>query len=217
MITDSEGIRRLLSDIAEHSKSGSARDRDETYWLETGLKLLKFIKSLLDSPEKVRDWTEEWTEEYSADKICLLGSIFVVLDNVSNPSQLLDDEQRMNQLDYGHKFVISFYELAFARCVSMISLIRANRFRYLQKMLIRHIFGKSYTCSLFASDIYMFIFRIVHPHRQMEMCQLIMNFCRRAPSEAFVKGAALINRFKHPVINFENPKYQYLIEISNSQ
>lgn len=217
MITDAENIKKLLLEINELVKSGSDRDLDETFWLMTGIKLLTFIRDLLDSPEKVRDWTEEWTEEYSADKLCLIGSIFVVLYNIPNPSQRLNDELMDGQPKYGDKFVISFYELAFARCISMISLIRANRFRYLQKMLIRHIFGKSYVCSLFASDLYMFIFRIIHPHRQMEMCQLIMNFCRRAPSEAFVKGAALINRINHPTINFENPKYQYLMEIPNSQ
>lgn len=208
---DESSIKALLKEIRELVENGMTYSKDELYWRHTGNELLTYIKSILSSPEKINLWIPK---DYNSDKLSLLESIFVVLDHLSDPNGPLPRDLLNEEADSEYHGIGSFYELAFARCCSMICLILGDRFSYIQKLLIRHLFNESNLCSFFASDLYVFILRIIHPHRQMALCQVIMNMCRRAPREALVKGAALINRIKHPVVNFENPKYQDLLELS---
>lgn len=210
--SDENSVKVLLTDINELIRTETLYTKSEAYWLNTGIELLTFIRTLLASPEKVNQWTPK---EYNSDRLSLLESIFIVLEHVPNPNRLLPDDLLSITASHETSIAVSIYELAFTRCSSMISLSLGDRFSFIQKLLIRNLFGGSFLRSFLASDLYIFILRIIHPHRQMAMCQIIMNLCRRAPNEALVKGAALIIRIKHPVINFENPKYQDLLEFTS--
>ena len=189
-------IRSLIIKINGLIK-GQDSAQDDEFWEEAGLKILAFIDSIVTSHTSVNAWTPK---EYSEDNICLFNCLFNILANIRHPKRPF------------RSGAISFYELALSRACALISQILGDRFPYIQKTLIKHIFGPSNVCSFMASDIYIFIFRIAHPNRKIAICQIIMNLCRIAPPEALVKGAALINRFKHPIVNFENPKYQDIIE-----
>lgn len=195
----------------------------EDLWKELGARLLIAIDKIVVSPELVN---ASIPKDYSHDNACPINSMFIVLSHMISANKPFDQEEwreyqekSVQQLLDTNNFIptineISFYELALSRCCSIVCKMLSNRLQYLQKILLKNIFGQSNICSLFASDIYMFIFRIIHPHQKTAMCQILMNICRYCPPEAVVKGAALVNRLKHPVVNFENPKYQWLIDFS---
>lgn len=107
---------------------------------------------------------------------------------------------------------LSYYEGTFVKCAKFICQQDREKFPQAQKILLKHVFDKSYVRSLFASDLYIFILRLVEPSHQSSMCQIVMNLCKLAPPEALVKGAALINRINNPVINFKNPKYDRILD-----
>mgnify|MGYP007110335080 CR=1 FL=1 len=109
---------------------------------------------------------------------------------------------------------LSYYEETFTTCAKFICQQDRDSFPKVQKCLLKHIFDKSYVRSMFASDLYMFVFRLVSPAHQSSMCQIVMNMCRLAPPDALAKGAALINRINNPVVNFKNPKYERILEFS---
>lgn len=203
-----EDIKQLITTIKELEESGKADEESYDFWADAGARILIFMDSVVRVPEKVNALTPR---EYSKKNICILESNFNILARMSNYANEPFDNKIWSQENVN---TISFYELAQSRCCGWISQLLGDRFNYVQKLLIKNIFSNSEVCSLFASDIYMFVMRLMHSNHKMSMCQLIMNLCRIAPPEAFVKGAALINRFKHPIVNFENPKYQYLLDFS---
>ena len=107
---------------------------------------------------------------------------------------------------------LSHYEGTFTKCAKFICQQDRDTFPKVQKCLLKHLFDKSYVRSVFASDLYIFMLRLVSPAHQSSMCQIVMNLCRLAPPEALAKGAALINRINNPVVNFKNPKYERILE-----
>jgi len=129
-----------------------------------------------------------------------LDAIIYSLD-VDHGAQLMEDD-------------LSHYEKTFSECAKFICEQESEKFQSIQKILLKHLFDQSNVRSLFASDMYIFIMRLVSPAHQSAMCQIVMNMCRLAPPEALAKGAALINRIKNPVINFKNPKYEHILEFS---
>lgn len=211
-------IKKSIVYVKDLVESGKAAEKiDELS--DAGSRLLMIIDKIVNTSEKVSTWIPK---EYSNDNNCILVTIFCILEHLPNVNQPFNNKIWLNRdsqindtndVKTKQDNKISFYELAISRSSSLICQLLGDRFSYIQKLLIKNLFGNSHVCSLFASDLYMFIFRIIHPHHKQGMCQIIMNLCRLAPPEAVIKGAALINRFKHPVVNFENPKYQYLLEL----
>lgn len=210
-------IKALIETINRHAKGDDLQDRDQ-FWDSAGAKLLTYIDDIILNPSKVNAITPK---DFCEQNTCILAAIFIVLENIEDVNKpvrrdsesTIETSRQGNESNFFGVNRISFYELAFSRCCSFVCQLLGDRFQYVQKLLIKHIFGQSNVCSLFASDLYMFVMRIVHPNRRMAMCQIIMNLCKLAPPEALVKGAALINRIKDPVINFENPKYQFLLDL----
>lgn len=221
MMVVPDNINRLILNIANLVESNKSHSADSKFWNDAGTDILIFIDETVTNSSQVNAMTPR---DYSKENHCVLETMFIILDeleNVNCPFQndvwnnhirKLNDEIHLTDKLEENK--ISFYELAFSRCCAYITQLLGDRFTYVQKLLIKYLFGSSNVCSLFASDLYMFVLRIIHPHQKMAMCVIIMNMCRSAPREALVKGAALINRAKHPIINFENPKYQYLLDFS---
>lgn len=216
--------RQLMESIKELVESGKAEDEGEEFWSDAGAKLMIFIDGLVQKPERVNAMTPK---DYSKNNICIIATIFTVLKNITGVNEpfnntvwnqryekgevIGDDEEKYPPEEIN---TISFYELAISRCCAWICQLLGDRYSYIQKLMIKNIFGSDEVCSLFASDIYMFLLRLMPSNQQMIMCQLIMNICRMAPPDAFVRGAALINRIKHPIVNFGNSKYQYLLDFS---
>lgn len=120
----------------------------------------------------------------------------------------------VNDVNKPRENELSYYEATFTKCAKFICQQDRDKFSKVQKILLKHLFDHSYVRSLFASDLYVFILRLVSPAHQSSMCQIVMNLCRLAPPEALVKGAALINRINNPVVNFKNPKYERILDFS---
>lgn len=218
-MTSVSDIKILISKINDLVNNKKCEQLDDTFWHESGAKLLVFIDQAIKKPELINSLTPR---DYNAkNNVCLLASIFNILPRISNVNEPFKNyiwDTRSSDNVESHEDVkenvISFYELALSRCCSHISQLLGDRFHYIQKLLLSKIFCKDDICSIFASDIYMFIYRIIHPNHKMAMSLLVMNMCRIAPTEALLKGAALINRIKHPLVNFENPKYAHYLEFS---
>lgn len=120
----------------------------------------------------------------------------------------LDSNDDVNQpLEEG----LSLYELTFRACAAFICRSPGDKFAQLQKLLLKHVFSESDVRSLFASDVYTFLTRLVHPDYRKAMCQLVVNLCKIAPPSIMVKGAALVNRLRDPEVNFANPKYKDIL------
>lgn len=193
-------------------------DHPQEFWHEAGAKILAFIDEITLQSERVNKWCPKG---FSSHNNCLIATLFRITDKIANVNQpflseLFDELRKVSGLTDGSqdRNKISFYELAYSRCCSFISQLLGDRFGYIQKLLIKNVFGPSNVCSLLASDIYIFVMRIVHPNRRISMCQIVMHLCRMSPPEALVKGAALINRIKNPIVNFENTKYQHILNFS---
>lgn len=214
-------LRAIIEQI--HSTDAGCHDEKEDLWKELGAKLMIAIDKIVITPELVNN---SIPKDYSQDNACPISSTFVILKHMISVNQPFNHELWRDYQEQGMRELagdenkltptanqISFYELALSRCCSIICKILSNRLQYLQKLLLKNIFGTINVCSLFASDIYMFIFRIIHPHQKTAMCQILMNICRYAPPEAVVNGAALVNRLKHPVVNFDNPKYMSILDL----
>lgn len=210
-MTSKDEIRELIERINNLGHNNEkANEESEEFWRDSGARLLIFIDQLVVKTESTFAWVPK---DISNHKNCILTAIFNILANMSDVNRSFNNSA-WNDDDNPKENLISFYELALSRCCSLICQQLSDRFQYIQKLLIKNLFNSSDVCSFFASDIYMFIFRLISPAQRMAMCQLVMNLCRIAPPDKLVNGAALINRFKHPVVNFENPKYQYLMDFS---
>lgn len=214
-------IKILISQISQLAGTEKGDQEDDTFWHESGAKLLVFFDQIVDKPELINSMTPK---DYSESNVCPLGAAFKILARISNVNEpfrnYIWDTRTTDNVEAPaeqKENMISFYELALSRCCSYIGQLLGDRFHYVQKLLLKNVFSSSNVCSLFASDIYMFIIRIIHPNHKMSMCLLVMNMCRLAPTESLVKGAALINRMKHPVVNFENPKYTRYLTFSAQQ
>lgn len=92
---------------------------------------------------------------------------------------------------------LSYYETAISKCATYICCCPSDKFQPLQKLLLKHVFSESDIRSLFASDLYMFIYRLIHPDFRLPMRQIVMNLCKLAPSERLVKGEALVKRMSN--------------------
>lgn len=223
MITKEE-LKESVQTINDLIKQGITESKDDLYWQDIGAQILILIDQVVKNSLIANSLIPK---VYSKANPCFLELLFPLLTqmkSVNNPFEcdLWDKHINNNKEDPSFECEIklqeqcklSFYELAYSRFCSFVCQLLGDRFPYIQKLLIKHIFGTSYICSYFSSDIYMFMVRVIHPHQKMGMVQLIMNICRLAPPDAFVKGAALINRIKHPIVNFEHANYQYLLELS---
>lgn len=130
---------------------------------------------------------------------------------------LADLEERISNLSSVHDVNrplengLSLYEWTFSTCTAFICRSPGDKFSQLQKILLKHVFSESDVQSLIASDIYMFLARLIHPDYRRPMCQLVMNLCKVAPQNLMVKGAALVNRLNDPEINFGNPRYKDIL------
>lgn len=223
MTTPAE-LRNILEKIHKvNNETEINPDRKEEVWKDLGADLLIAIDKLVVFPELVN---ASIPRDYSPENACPVAGMFSILSNmisVNKPfsnhtwdsyqegsRQSADGQLPSSQAQIAQ---VSFYELAMSRCCGLICELLGDRVQYIQKLLLKNIFGLNNVCSLFASDMYMFIYRIIHPHQKMAMCQIIMNICRYAPPEAVVKGAALVNRLKHPIVNFENSKYLNILEL----
>lgn len=198
----SEEIRSLIVKI----KNPESTSENDHFWCDATASLLAFIDDIIQNCEQISIWIPR---DYSEENICILEAIFFILDNVS------DINRPFHNTNWDPaESLLSLYELALSRCCAFICQALADRFHYIQKLLLKNIFSESHVRSMFASDVYMFIYRIIHPNQKTSLCQIIMNLSRLAPPDARVKAAALINRLKHPIINFGNHKYQHLIDLS---
>lgn len=223
-MTTKEELKESIQEINELIKEGIAKDKDDDYWQDIGARILILVDQVVKNSLIVNFLIPK---VYSNTNPCLLELIFSVMEKIRTVNQPFESDSWTKYLTNEKEGPthdcktanqendkLSFYELAYSRFCSIVCQLLGDRFPCVQKLLIKYIFGESYVCSFLASDIYMFMMRIIHPHRKMGMVQLIMNICRLAPPEAFVKGAALINRIKHPIVNFEHANYQYLLDLS---
>lgn len=213
-----DDIRNLMERISKLANPDHPGGESEQIWLESAAQIFVSIEETILKSERVNQQTPK---DYTEDKHCPLATVFQILPHISNPNHpylcsLYDDLQKQSGLSdiYTHENKLSFYELAYSRCCAFITQILGDRFAYVQKLMIKHIFSPNNICSMMASDIYIFLMRNVHPNRKMSMCLLIMNLCKLAPPEAVVKGAALINRIKHPIVNFQNSNYQHILDFT---
>lgn len=216
-------VDELISEIHKLVLNNEAYKKDPEFWHESAAKSMIFIDELIKKSEAVNSFIPK-NYDISLTQPCILEVMFEILDNIpdvnvpfknclwerhiqeSSPS---DNESTFSNL------ATSTYELIFSRCCSLISQMLGDRFPYVQKLLIKNLFSQSHIKSILSSDIYMFIMRLFNNHQQTAMCQLIMNLCKHAPPDGLAKGAALINRIKHPFINFESPRYQYLLDFGD--
>lgn len=223
-MTSKEELKESIQKINELIKEGLVEDKDDEYWQDIGARILILVDQVVKNSLIVNFLIPK---VYSKTNPCLLDLIFPVTEKMRTVNQPFGCDLWTKYIKNGKEDAthhcetanqdngkLSFYELAYSRFCSIVCQLLGDRFPCVQKLLIKHIFGESYVCSFLASDIYTFMVRIIHPHRKMGMVQLIMNICRLAPPEAFVKGAALINRIKHPIVNFEHANYQYLLDLS---
>lgn len=198
-------LKIFIRDIESLIESGDAEVQSDEFWNETGSRVLEIIDSLIES-DKVNFTT---TKDYEKDHLTILEILFDTLIYVPDLNRPFTYHREDN--------MISYYELAYSRCCAYICQLLPDRFPYIQKLLIKFLFSQHHPCSLLASDVYVLVMRIVHPNQRMAMCQIIMNLCRIAPPDALVKGAALIRRVKHPVVNFENPRYGNVLDLSQTR
>lgn len=209
---------KLLDDLV---KKGIIENETDEYWRDIGAKILILIDQAVKNSTIANSLTPK---VYTEECLCPLKLIFPILNQMVAANEAFEsdlwskqtnrDQEDQNLIYQQAGTSHSFYQLAYSRFCSFLCQLLGDRIPYVQKLLIKHIFDESYICSFFASDIYMFMMRIVHPSKRTGLAQLVMNVCRLAPPEAFVKGAALINRIKHPIVNFEQANYQYLLELS---
>lgn len=199
-----DDIKILILRINQAASNEKCDQKDDTFWHESGAKLLVFYDHVVIKPEVINSLTPK---DYSKINVCPLEATFHILARISNVNEpfknYIWDTRTIDNLESSkeqEENVISFYELALSRCCSYISQLLGDRFHYVQKLLLKNIFSMNDICSLFASDIYMYIARIVNPKQKLSMCLLVINLSKIAPIEAQVKGAALINRIKHPLL-----------------
>lgn len=213
-----EHIKILIKNINDIIRSEETAEKSDQLWTNAGAELMIFIDESVTDSLIVNAITPK---DYSRENECVLDTLIKVVQNMKDVNRPFRNDmwdihqnQQSGFIDRREN-MISFYELALSRCCSFISQILGDRLPYIQKLLLKYLFNSSSTVSYyFASDIWMFILRIIHPCHKTAMCLIIMNICRIAPREVLANGAALINRSKHPDINFQNPKYQYLLDFS---
>lgn len=194
-------LKSFIRETKSLIDSGEAENQSDEFWLETGSRALNIIDSLVESGKANFSTTKDYNHE---DTPNILDILFETLVYLPNPNGPLKYEREDN--------LISYYELAYSRSCSYICQLLGDRIPCVQKLLIKYLFSQHYICSLMASDVYVFIMRIVHPNQRTAMCQIIMNLCQLAPLDALIKGAAFIKRVSHPIVNFENPRYQHLLD-----
>lgn len=194
-----DGMRKFIADIKSLVREGRLEDQNQEFWIETASKVLDYIDSIVASGKA----NASAAKDYNKDEPTILEILFETVAHVPNLNRPFTYNREDNS--------ISYYELAYSRCCTYICQLLGDKFPYIQKLLIKYLFGQNYASSILASDVYVFIMRVVHPNQRTSMCQIVMNFCKLAPPDALVKGAALINRVKHPTLNFTNPRYQHIL------
>lgn len=218
MISNDE-LRELITKIHQISLDGGGTSQDRSYWNKSAAKALIFIDNLVKKSEAVNAWIPK-NYNVGSNNSSILELMFELLDNAQDVNLPLTDELWTKHLldnrneELPHYGMISLYELILSRCCSLISQILGDRFPYVQKLLIKNLFEGSPVRSFLASDIYMFILRLSNQQQKAAICQLIMNLCKLAPPQALTRGASLINRVKHPFINFESPRYRELLNFN---
>lgn len=221
-------IHTLIREVNQIIEGNQESTKPAQYWLESGAKILIYIDNNIVNNIAINNGTPK---DYSSSSESILECIFHVIANVprvNDPYQhdlwsqhlvattkfFPDDLEDNGQDDPASENLISFYELALSRFCSFTCQLLGDKLHYVQKLILKHVFGENNVCSLFASDIYTFLYRVVHPDHKYAMCQLVMNMCKIAPPQLLIKGAALINRLNNSSVNFENPKYSYLLDFN---
>lgn len=217
MVTNAE-LQKLVSQINSLVLSNQAEQKSAEFWYDSAAKSLIFIEELVTKSEGVNAWIPK-NYNPPSDGSSILEMMFEVIENVPDVNRPLDShiwsDYLMQSTVEAHKCsATSLYELVVSRCCALISQILGDRFHYVQKVLIKNLFSRSHVKSILASDIYAFILRLFNQQQKAAMCQVIMNLCKLAPPDALAKGASLLNRAKHPFINFESPRYQSLLDFS---
>lgn len=193
-------LKTFIREIKSLIDSGEAETKGDEFWLATGSRTLDIIDSVVDTGKA----NFSTPKEYSKETPCILDILFDTLVYLPNPNRPFSYNREDN--------LISFYELAYTRCCTYICQLLGDRTAYVQKLLIKYLFSQHYICSMLASDVYVFIMRIIHPNQRTAMCQLVMNLCQVAPPDAVTKGASFIDRVKHPTVNFDNPRYRHVLD-----
>lgn len=197
----SDEILNLVNQINALTLDNTKIDeKNDQFWFDAAANIMIFSRHVINHVDMINKWIPK---EYGDDCHCLINSLFTVANNLSRwinlPFENTLWESYLNSLPTTDSNLdslkkSSLYELLIAHISSLICLLYANRFKYAQILLIKHIFGMSEICSLMAADVYCFIVRVVNPNHKVALCQILMNICKFAPPQQVVAASALINR-----------------------
>lgn len=208
---DIQEVQDLISNINLLDDDGGidrrSSDDDSKFLKDATVDLMIFTRQNLSNVELVSKLIpKKYTN--SSNIVCLLKSYFIIIklsssSKLNSPfvnkkwtsfinSQLSTTPQNINHQQICDN--ISLYALALSHCCALISQIYGERFKYIQTVLTKYLFSDSTECSLFASDIYMFITRLINPIHLSNISQFVFNICKFAPSKKVVMGAALVDR-----------------------
>lgn len=194
-------LRNSLQQVKSAHNERNTTNQDvinnQIVWRDIAVNIMSLLDDLIENPAKITAWIGK---DYVVNTCSPLEAIIILLSLLDNPNEPLADATEM-----------SFYQLAYAKFCTFCTQLVGDRFCHVQKLLIKYIFEGPDICSLFASDCYMFIIRIVSPNHRDALIQILMNLCKQAPKEQVYRAAAMINRVQHPTINFDNSKYEYII------
>lgn len=218
MLTQAE-IHSLMNDIQRLSHGDDNSEKDVSFWTNSAANIMIFLDDLIRKSENVNFWIPKSLNK-KPQNFSMLELLFDIIGYVPDPNKPFGNQIWLSYLedkaidesedgfgDINDQF--SLYELIYSRCCLIISQMLSDRFAYVQKLLLKYVFSTdSAIRSLLASDLYVFIMRLINKQAKAAMCLLVMNMCKVAPNESLVNGVALINRIKHPFINFESPLYQ---------
>lgn len=213
----SESLVREL--IKELKNLENFNDKDDNFWRESGSNVLICTRQIILRTDKINTWIPN-NFDASTNCVCLLKTFFIIIDNISEVNLPFRDEtwnkfiNESNSDDEREQIqrsetIYSFYELALAHFCALVSCLAGDRFKYTQALLIQQLFGSSDICSIFASDVYAFITRIINPIQKTALCQLIFNLCKIAPPKEVVRGAALMDRIIVQMDDKTKKAFQY--------
>lgn len=221
-MTDAEDIKRIISEIGQLNSDDKLHEKAPLFWYDNLARILIFIDDLVCKSEAVNVWLPKSLNKSTAN-FSIIELLFDFVEYVPNLNVVFKNDLWLSHLEqkaYSDndatfdiaQYNVSVYETIYSRISSVFTQMLGDRFSYVQKILIKNIFqcdcpGRS----VMASDLYVFLMRLLNKPQRAAMCQIIMNFCKVAPPNALVNGVALINRIKHPFINFESPLYQDIL------
>lgn len=217
-----ELIRSLIFEVNKLVSEDRTHEKDLEFWYDSTAQVLIFIDSLLPRSETVNSWIPKSLGKVSAN-ISIIELLFNLLGNLPEPNMPFKNRLWLDHIKEGalsdsdttfdpSQYNVSIYELIFSRLASLFSQMLGDRFPYVQKILLKNLFTTNCPSrSMMASDLYVFLMRLLSRQQSAAMCQIVMNLCRAAPKDSLLNGAPLINRIKHPFVNFESPLYQDIL------